>query len=67
MTRYEKLVQDLTIEKMAETLYNGESEYCITMCKLKSGDKYTCPINATTKEECIKCAIEYLMMEASKE
>ena len=63
MTRYEKLVQELIIEKMAETLYNGESEYCITMRKLKSGDKYTCSFEVTTKEECIKCAIEYLMME----
>lgn len=63
MTRYEKLMQELTIEKMAETLYSGESEYCITMCKLKTGNKYTCPINTSEKEDCIKCAIEYLMME----
>ncbi len=63
MTRYEKIKQELTIEKMAEYIYLSDISYCTEIRELKTGDKHECPYSTATVEQCHKCAIEYLNME----
>ena len=66
MTRYEQIMRGLTIEKMLKYLYDYDENYCKTICKMKSGNEYTCPYDAKDLEQCKKCAIDYLMMEVDE-
>lgn len=43
MTRFEKIKQELTLEKMAEFIDGCCDEYCFEMCERKTSNKYKCP------------------------
>ena len=43
-----------------------DDSYCTEICELKTGDRYECPYNSKTLDQCHKCAIEYLNMEVEQ-
>ena len=63
MTRFEKIKQELTLEKMAEFIDGCCDEYCFEMCERKTGNKYKCPAAKATDDKCLKCAMEWLQEE----
>lgn len=66
MTRYEKIKQELTIEKVAEYMELYDDSYCTKICEEKTGDRYECPYKPIYSDQCHKCAIEYLNMEVEE-
>ncbi len=63
MTRFEKIKQELTIEKVAEYLEDEGDGYCYEVCEKKTGNRYKCPHQDKNPRPCFDCAIEYLSEE----
>lgn len=72
MTRFDKIKAELTLEKLADILLEGEihTNYCFDTCLKATGDKYHCPydngaddLSRWDKDRCRKCAEEWLKEE----
>lgn len=67
MTRYEKIKQELTIEKVAKWLDENDDCYCFEVCKNATGHRHVCPHKNKIGFSCYDCAMEWLNMEVGDE